>query len=813
MSDADSQLEVGRLKSQLAALEELLEVQERVVMEEAARVQQASKALRDGEARLRAIFETAVDGIITISEQGMVEALNPAAEKLFGYAAADVIGQNVKMLMPDPYRKEHDGYLANYRHTGQRKIIGIGREVIGQRKDGSTFPMDLAVGEVQLGDRRLFTGIVRDITERKKAEVEVQQARDSALEAARMKAEFLANMSHEIRTPMNGIIGMTSVLLDTELTPQQRGFVDTIRSCGDSLLTIINDILDFSKIEAGKLRIDSIDFNLSHALEETVDILAERAQAKGLELAQLVSRNLPASLRGDPGRLRQILTNLIGNAVKFTERGEVIVRAKMDSETPSHCLVRFTVSDTGIGIPPELQERLFQSFSQADGSTTRKYGGTGLGLAISKKLVEMMGGQIGVESTPGKGSTFWFTAQLERSPAGTVVEPPADTDLSGFRALVVDDNATNRQILRYQLTSWRVRNDEAASGRDALAAMHREALLGHPYDLVILDMQMPEMDGLMLARTIKSDPAIAGARLVLLTSLILGEKPDDLKAVGIEVGITKPVKPSLLFDCLATVMGAASPSPTTQPALPSTATSVVPKRSARILLAEDNLVNQQVARLHLQKYGYTAVVVANGQEAVDALAQTPYDMVFMDCQMPQLDGYEATAEIRRREGAQRRTPIVAMTAHAMEGDREKCLAAGMDDYISKPVKPEDIYKALERWLPAPADITPPVDMDCLRDIAGGDQKIMHDLAALYLRDTEQQLEKLQTAIQNNSAVEVMHIAHTCAGASASCGVVALVPLLHQLEREAREGQLSEAPRLCAEVGKTFQDAKRWLERL
>lgn len=916
----------------------------------AARLNAESNSLRNSERRMRGILDGATDAVVTIDSQGTIESVNPAVERNFGYRPDELLGKNISLLMPLPYRSEHDGYLRRYLETGVKHIIGIGREVMGQRRDGTAFYCDLAVSEIQLDDRRIFTGFLRDIsdrktaeavlarsnalqraileqaayaiiattpegiittfnpaaerllgysaaemigrqtpavfhleeevvvrarefsrelgeciepgfevfvaksrrnilnehewtyrrqdgsqvsvllgitalrnaegeitgflgiandiTERKRAEIALERALLEAESANRAKSEFLANMSHEIRTPMNGIVGFTDIVLDSSLTSDQREHLEIVKSSADFLLRIIDDILDFSKIEAGKLELAPYPFRLRDNLGDTVKSFAFRAHEKNLELTWQIHADVPDCLVGDAGRLRQILVNLVGNAIKFTSSGEVGVTVELVSRNESSACLRFIVRDSGIGIPLDRQQQVFEAFSQADSSTTRSYGGTGLGLSISQKLVRMMGGELTLTSEAGRGSTFCFTVELPIShtlPLDAADE--SDVDLTGIRVLVVDDNATNRRILNELLRGWGMLPSLADGGEAGLEAMRQAHAEGAPFTLVLTDCHMPKMDGFMFVEKLQQQTEIASVTIMMLTSAERQGASERCQQLGIAATLLKPLKQSELKQAIISVLGKFASTTRIAATIPPVST-IASSKSLRVLLAEDNEVNQKVAVRLLQRLGHRVEVVVNGQLALNALQTEQFDVVLMDIQMPVMDGFQTVTAIRKLEqDTGRHQPIIAMTAHALSGDRERCLAAGMDGYVSKPIQLASLVEALSR-IAVPADSSSNGELevevsdarsaeaslvfDCAAALAkfDGDKDFLEEIIGIFLRCIPDQMASLKTAMEQDELSAVAESAHAIKGGVASLGAAPAYAAALELEHAARQGKVS-----------------------
>ncbi len=927
-------------------------------------LKQKTNSLEQAHQHLAGILETAVDAIISIDSDGKILSFNPAATTIFGYETHEVIDKNVKMLMPEPYQSQHDGYLNNYHTTGVKKVMGIGREVIGKRKDGSEFPMELSISEVKTADLQRFTGIVRDISERKIFESELRQekeysesmlknqsnptfvidanhmvlswnraceeltglkskdiigtnnhwrgfykekrpcladtvlnnngaseiyatyeksallddgihgenwcvvanneerfldidaapiydhnntivsvvqnirdmttqknledellqARDEALEAVRFKSEFLANMSHEIRTPMNGVLGMLQLIKDFDLPDECQDYINTAHNSADALLEIINDILDFSKIEAGKLSIEKIDFDLQEIVDDVCVLLSERVKGKNIDLLSYVDNKIPARMKGDPTRLRQILFNLMGNAIKFTEKGEVVVRLVNVFSDNNQGTIKIEIVDTGIGIPEKVIGSLFEAFTQADGSTTRKFGGTGLGLAICKQLVELMGGKLEVESESGKGSNFFFTLSLD------IVEQDRRNievkELEGLNALIIDDNSTNRVIVCNYLNAWGMGTEQTGDINLAFQLLSDRAKQGKQFDLVLLDMQMPGMDGIEFSTKMQNHERLTGIARVLLSSN--GHIPSDVwQAAGFKACLQKPFRRDHLRTTISSIMNVID-APVIEK---KTKAEVIPFKhnDSRILLVEDNLVNQKVACGLLKKIGLTADIACNGQIALDKIAETKYDIVLMDCQMPVMSGYDATEAIRTsEENTDKHLTIIAMTANAMEGDKEKCFAAGMDDYLPKPVKLEVLKEVLDKWLRLNKEnqLCEEKDMD-EQSIIKSDGEILDESVLSTLKEImeDEFVEVLKLYLDESVSLmsdihagfseepdELLRAVHTLKSSSLNVGAMRMGDIAANMEALVKSGDIDAAKMYLDDLQDSFTETHSMLNQ-
>jgi len=793
---ADAALAIRSLKVQTMELErsksKLEAVNQKLAGEIAERLQ-AEKSLHAADEFHRKLLSTAVTAIFTVDAERKITTVNDEFCHLTGYSRQDVFGRHCTFLLDEACRERCELFESPDRQGIVKKQCQLntahGRQI-----------QVLKSADLLVDDSGKVIGGVEsfvDVTEL----IEAHQAAESA---SRAKSEFVANMSHEIRTPMNGIIGMTELVLQTALSPEQQEYLEMVKASADSLLFILNDILDFSKIEAGRLDLERVEFSLRDTLDNTLKMMGVRAQANGLELACHIPHIVPGRLVGDPGRLRQVLVNLVGNAIKFTTRGEVVVHVQTETRTDEDCVLHFTVTDTGIGIPEEKQKLIFEAFSQADNSTTRRYGGTGLGLAITSRLVEMMQGRVWLESEQGRGSSFHFTARY-----GLGREQPQDVlprgleAIEGASVLVVDDNSTNRRIMVEMLRNWKLDPTPVESGRAALAALWRASDDREPFDLVLLDTMMPEMDGFTLAERIQQSEEIRGAKLIMLTSCGMRGDASRCREAGINAYLTKPVKQAELLDTILAVAGGSVQTSERDPLITRHLLREK-RRTLRILLAEDNALNQKLSVRMLEKRGHEVVVVTNGKKVLSTLDRVSFDLVIMDVQMPEMDGLETTEIIREKETGGKHIPILAMTAHAMKGDRERCLEAGMDDYLSKPFKSKELYETIDKMVsstnsesPAPAGdhdqcIEGVFDKEATLERLDGDATLLSEISALFLEDCDNLMHEISTAVENRDAPGLEHAAHTLKGAVGNFFAKAAVEAALNMEKIGRSGDLDRA---------------------
>jgi two-component system, sensor histidine kinase and response regulator len=778
---------------------------------------------QSGRARLQAIFDAVVDAIVTIDKRGRIQQWSSGAQRIFGYTAEEAVGRELTLLMAEPHRMAHASYVERYLTTGQARIIGVGRVLTAVRKDGGEFPIEITVSEVRSGEEVFFTGILRDITERQRAEAELVRAREAAEAANRAKSQFVATMSHEIRTPMNGVLGMATLLSSTSLNDRQARLVENLMRSGQALLAIINDILDFSKIEAGRFELFAVPFDPRDLIDELTDLFSAQCARKGLEYIYFVADEVPQQVQGDPVRLRQVLINLIGNAIKFTERGEIVIELSVAGGDREHVLLEFAIEDTGIGIKPEHREQLFRSFHQVDGSMTRARGGSGLGLAISKELVELMGGSISVESEWGRGSRFAFTAEFDR-PAGELEAPrPARHIGRRLRVLLADTNGSSANVISLYLANWGVDATLAANAADAAQAAQAAAAAGAPFEVAILDAKGLGNGAVELVHRLRATDREGKLDLVILLGLESLMVDHRFEQLGVTAILPKPVRPSELFDCLAAIaQGTARPRFVPRfMRNPSRATR--PQFGATVLVVEDNAVNQEVAAGFLENMGCRVVAAPNGSIAVELCASERFDLVLMDCEMPLMDGLEATRRIRARESIEAtHVPIIAVTAHALGEVRDNCLAAGMDDFLVKPFDERQMAELLRRWLSPGAEAAPRLPASII------DRTVVDNLRAL---DRKRGSSRLERAVQQFLAVApplaatmrekagerdndaLWRAAHSLKSSAGVLGAMQLAQRCAEIEAAARDQDTDQARRLVEPLAEELAAAMQGLQSL
>jgi two-component system sensor histidine kinase/response regulator len=778
--------------------------------------------------RQKQFFETLVEtspvAIVTLDLDQKIASCNPAFETLYGYTRIEVIGKNLDNLLVPVKAYPEGTSLTNEVVKGGSKIHAFG---LRKRKDNSLVEVEIFGVPVTIaGENFGALAIYHDITE-------LVRARKEAEAAGQAKSEFLANMSHEIRTPMNGIIGMVELTLGTDLTAEQRDFLEIANQSADALLSLINDILDIAKIESGKLELEKIDFDLRSMVEGVAYSMAQRAEAKGLEMACLVHYDVPSSLKGDPGRLRQVLVNLVGNAIKFTDQGEIVIQVELNSQTDDQALLYFTVTDTGIGIPSDRQNAVFERFVQVDGSTTRKYGGSGLGLAICKQLIELMGGEINLHSSPGNGSIFWFRVPIEKQSPGFEITQKAPFDFKDLKVLVVDDNATNRMILGKILDHYGCQTLTAIGGLQALEVLKSSAELGDPCRLVLLDMQMPGVDGIETLKLIKANTKISDLKVIILTSMGQRGDAEQVECIGCSGYLVKPVRQNQLYEAIVAVFSRDSVLiHERKPRLVTRHTiSEQKRREVCLLLAEDNWINQKMAVTLLQKAGYPVDVVDNGRLAVEAVKSKNYNLVLMDVQMPEMDGFEATQSIRKyEETSQQHVPIVAMTAHVMQGDRERCLQAGMDDYLTKPLEPEEVFATIERWISniehliqiedgeaKPVEESgkekPPLDIDLAMPRFGDDKEFLLELLEGFIEELPERSRQFRESLVKQDSEKFSIMGHNLKGVAANFSAEPLRSYASELEMMGKNGNLDEAAAILDKVESEIPRLKAFFDSI
>ena len=768
---------------------------------------------RQAEERFRLAVEASPSGMLIADRQGRILLANSQIEKLFGFPREELTNMTIEDLVPEAVREKHLELRAGYFADPQPRPMGSGLDLQARRRDGSLFDVEIGLSPLHAEQELTVLCSILDVTQRKKTIRALQEARQVAEAASRAKSGFLANMSHEIRTPMNAIIGMTELVLDTKLTRIQRDYLSTVAESADSLLATINEILDFSRIEAGHVALESVPFSLRELLGDTLKAVSVRAHARGLELAWRVATEVPDGLRGDPTRIRQILINLTGNAIKFTNDGEVVVNVTATELEGNRIELQVSVRDTGIGIPENRQKEIFDAFAQADMTTTRKYGGTGLGLSIASSLTALMGGHISLQSEVGSGTIFTFTVCLERAEEGVVSRPDRPHRLGELTVLVVDDNATNRLILTETLEGWGARVRKADSGTAALALLRNSVASSRRIDLIITDVQMPGMDGYDFLTHARSMPECARTPVLVLTS---GQRDGDgqrAESLGVVAQLTKPVKQSELLDAISEAVGAESVG---RPLEADEAARKPLVSPLRILLVEDSLVNQKLAMGILSRWGHEVMIAADGQAAIDRWESGEFDLVLMDVNMPVLDGLEATREIRRREAeGSTHVPIVAMTAHALKGDRERCLEAGMDDYLSKPIRRSELNRVIARVVrkaapvppadgghgpvvPVPAELQR-VDWNTALQAMGSDRQLLEVVVAAALEELPWLMQELEQATATGDAQAAGRAAHTLRGCLHPFGVDHAVSLAGTIEQVAEGGSLTGLDASLAEL--------------